>query len=201
MIVVDQKNRIYTLHTLHTSYQMKADQYDVLLHTYYGPKIENCDLSGLIQCGGRSFSPNPNEAGRNRDYSLDIMPQEYSTCGVGDFRLSSMELELPNGSHTADLRYEGFRLEKGKYELEGLPAFHCDGNEAETLIISLKDHAAQVRIPLSGFSQIRSGHDHVRRASPDGTVYGQRAASLRSTKYRQCARDIQPPAQSFCDSL
>lgn len=148
MIVIDQKNRIYTLHTLHTSYQMKADQYDVLLHTYYGPKIENCDLSGLIQCGGRSFSPNPNEAGRNRDYSLDIMPQEYSTCGVGDFRLSSMELELPNGSHTADLRYEGFRLEKGKYELEGLPAFHCDGNEAETLIISLKDHAAQVAVEL-----------------------------------------------------
>ncbi len=23
----------------------------------------------------------------NRTYSLDVMPQEYSTCGVGDFRL------------------------------------------------------------------------------------------------------------------
>lgn len=117
MIVLDQKNRIFTIHTLNTTYQMKADQYNVLLHTYYGPRIDDSDLSGMIQCGGRSFSPNPNEAGRNRDYSLDIMPQEYSTCGVGDFRLSSIEMELPNGSHTADLRYEGFRLEKGKYAL------------------------------------------------------------------------------------
>lgn len=123
MIVLDQENKIFTLHTLNTTYQMKADQYNVLLHTYYGTKIDNCDLSGLIQCGGRSFSPNPNEAGSNRDYSLDIMPQEYSTCGVGDFRVPSIEFELPEGSHTADLRYESYRLEKGKYALEGLPAF------------------------------------------------------------------------------
>ena len=39
MIVLDQENRIFTLHTKHTTYQIKADQYDVLLHTYYGPRI------------------------------------------------------------------------------------------------------------------------------------------------------------------
>lgn len=148
MIVLDEDKRIFTLHTLHTTYQMKADQYHVLLHTYYGPRIDDGDLSRLIQCGNRSFSPNPNEAGRSRDYSLDIMPQEYSTCGVGDFRLPSIEMELPNGSHTADLRYEGFRLEKGKYALEGLPAFYSEKEEAETLVIFLKDAAAQIAVEL-----------------------------------------------------
>lgn len=148
MIVLDKKNRIFTIHTLNTTYQMKADQYNVLLHTYYGPRMDGSDLSGLIQCGERSFSPNPNEAGKNRDYSLDVMPQEYSTCGVGDFRLPSIEMELPNGSHTADLRYEGFRLEKGKYALEGLPGFHCADDEAETLVVLLKDAAAQVLVEL-----------------------------------------------------
>ncbi len=148
MIVLDQENKIFTLHTLNTTYQMKADQYNVLLHTYYGTKIDSCDLSGLIQCGGRSFSPNPNEAGSNRDYSLDIMPQEYSTCGVGDFRVPSIEFELPEGSHTADLRYEGYRLEKGKYALEGLPAFFGIEDEAETLVVYLKDSAAQVLVEL-----------------------------------------------------
>ncbi len=148
MIVLDQDNRIFTLHTRNTTYQMKADQYNVLLHTYYGSRIDNCDLSGLIQCDGRSFSPNPNEAGSNRNYSLDVIPQEYSTCGVGDFRLPSIELELPSGSHTADLRYEGFRLEEGKYILEGLPGFYSVEDEAETLVISLKDSAARVTLEL-----------------------------------------------------
>lgn len=148
MIVLDQENRIFTLHTQNTTYQMKADQYNVLLHTYYGARIDNCDLSGLIQCGDRSFSPNPSEAGRNRDYSLDVMPQEYSTCGVGDFRLPSIELELPNGSHTADLRYAGSRLEKGKYAPEGLPGFYSIEDEAETLVVFLEDAAAQVTVEL-----------------------------------------------------
>ena len=63
MIVLDRENRIFTLHTLNTTYQMKADQYNVLLHTYYGSRIDGCDLSVLIQCNDRSFTPNPNEAG------------------------------------------------------------------------------------------------------------------------------------------
>ena len=148
MIVLDQENRVFTLHTLNTTYQMKADQYNVLLHTYYGSRLEDCDFSALIRCDDRSFTPNPSEAGNNRNYSLDVMPQEYSTCGVGDFRLPAIELELANGSHTADLRYEGFRLEKGKYTLEGLPGFYSTEDEAETLVIILKDIAAQVVLEL-----------------------------------------------------
>ncbi|MCI9679327.1 MAG: alpha-galactosidase [Oscillospiraceae bacterium] len=148
MIVLDQENRIFTLHTKHTTYQIKADQYDVLLHTYYGPRIDGADLSSLIQCAGRSFSPNPSQAGTNRTYSLDIMPQEYSTCGVGDFRLPSIELELPSGSHTCDLRYCGVQKQKGKYTLNGLPAFFAGEAEAETLIVHLNDAAAQVMVSL-----------------------------------------------------
>ena len=148
MIVLDQKNRIFTLHTQNTTYQMKADQYNVLLHTYYGSRIDGFDLSALIQYGDRSFTPNPSEAGTNRNYSLDVMPQEYSTCGVGDFRLPSIELELANGSHTADMRYEGFRLEKGKYAMEGLPGFYSNEDDTETLVITLKDAAAQVDMEL-----------------------------------------------------
>lgn len=148
MIVLDQENRIFTLHTLNTTYQMKADQYNVLLHTYYGPRIDNCDLSGLISCKDRSFSPNPSEAGENRSYSLDVMPQEYSGCGVGDYRLPSIELELPDGSHTASLRYAGFCLKKGKYMPKGLPAFYSVKDDVETLVIRLKDAAAEVMVEL-----------------------------------------------------
>ena len=121
MIAIDGNNRVFTLHTQNTTYQMKADRYQVLLHTYYGPRIQEGDLSYLIGYADRGFSPNPNEAGDNRAYSLDTLPQEYSTCGAGDFRLPSIEFELENGSRMADLRYVGFTLRRGKYALEGCP--------------------------------------------------------------------------------
>ena len=147
MIVLDQENNIFTLHTRNTTYQMKADQYRVLLHTYYGPRINGGDLSRLIQYADRGTSPNPNEAGHRRDYSLDTLPQEYSTCGVGDFRLPSIEFEPADGSRLADLRYAGHELQAGKYTLPGLPAFF-GGEEWETLVIHLIDSACKVSVKL-----------------------------------------------------
>ncbi len=37
-IIIDDENRIFTLQTQNTTYQMKADTQNVLLHTYYGEK-------------------------------------------------------------------------------------------------------------------------------------------------------------------
>ena len=110
--------------------------------------LSDGDLSFLLRRKDRGFSPNPNEAGGSRTFSLDTFPQEYSTCGVGDYRLPSIELELPNGSHTADLRYVGGEVRRGKYRLEGLPAFHGGEEEWETLSVILRDDAAQVEVEL-----------------------------------------------------
>ena len=76
MIVFNKENRVFTLHTRNTTYQMKADWHNILLHTYYGPRVSGGDLSYLIQYADRGFSPNPNEVGDKRDYSLDTLPQE-----------------------------------------------------------------------------------------------------------------------------
>ena len=146
MIIYNKANNTFTLHTRNTTYQMKVDQYGVLLHTYYGARVTDADLSYLIRQADRGFSPNPSEAGHCRTYSLDTLPQEYSTCGVGDFRLPSLELELADGSHIADLRYAGYEQRERKYALEGLPAFHGDGGE--TLVLFLEDAAAHVTVEL-----------------------------------------------------
>lgn len=146
MIVVDKQKLLFTLHTRGTTYQMKVDEYRVLLHTYYGARVGGADLSYLIRYIDRGFSPNPGELGHCRTYSLDTLPQEFSTCGVGDFRLPSVELELSDGSHIVDLRYTGFELRKGKYALEGLPAFH--GGGGETLVIRLEDAVTHIGVEL-----------------------------------------------------
>ena len=131
MIVLDKENRVFTLHTQNTTYQMKADRYHVLTHTYYGPRVAGGDLSYLVRYADRACAPNPSEAGLDRTYSLNTIPQEYSTCGVGDFRLPSIEVEYPDGSRVADLRLTGWKVERGKYELDGLPFFR--GAEGSTL--------------------------------------------------------------------
>lgn len=148
MIIQDNKNRIFTLQTRNTTYQMKADPKGVLLHTYYGPRIAGGDLSRLIRYADRGFSPNPDEAGEDRTYSLDTLPQEYSGAGAGDFRLPSLELELPDGSHVAQLRFAGAEVRRGKYALEGLPAFFSREDGADTLAVTLEDPVARVRVEL-----------------------------------------------------
>lgn len=180
MIVVDSENRVFTLHTQNTTYQMKADQYNVLLHTWYGPRISGIDLSCLIQYADRGFSPNPNELGDERDYSLDTLPQEYSTCGVGDFRLPSIEFEPEDGSRLADLRYVGHELRRGKYSLEGLPAF-WGGNEWETLVIRMEDSCAKMLVEL--YYGVLEQRDLITRAvrvvnKGEQTVRLRRCASL-----------------------
>ena len=181
MIIQDDKKRLFTLQTRNTTYQLKADQNGVLLHTYYGPKVQGGDLSRLIRFAARGFSPNPNEVGNDRTYSLDTLPQEYSGSGAGDFRLSSLELELPDGSYVADLRYVDAKLQSGKYKLEGLPAFFGSDEEADTLIITMEDAAAHVQVEL--LYGVFEAYDLITRAvrivnCGDKPVRLRRAASL-----------------------
>ena len=146
MIIYDDKSGTFTLHTRRTTYQMKADRYGVLLHLYYGPRVGEADLGYLLQYADRGFSPNPSGAGQDRSYSLDTLPQEYSTSGVGDFRLSCAEVEQADGSLLLDLRYAGYEIRPGKYRLEGLPAFFGQG--WETLSVLLRDPYSGVEAEL-----------------------------------------------------
>ena len=146
MIVYDKQSGTFTLHTCRTTYQMKADSHGVLLHLYYGPRLRDGDLGYLLQYADRGFSPNPSGSGADRVYSLDTLPQEYSTCGVGDYRLSAAEVEQTDGSLLLDLRYTGYGIRPGKYELEGLPAFHGQG--WETLSVILRDPSSGVEVEL-----------------------------------------------------
>lgn len=148
MIVYHEPSRTYTLHTKHSTYQLAVHPTGVVQHVYYGPRLRDCDLTGLLRYADRGFSPNPEEAGADRTFSLDTTPQEYSTCGVGDFRLPSIEFELPCGSRTADLRYARGQIRRGKYALEGLPAFYGGEEEWETLSVVLRDDAAQAEVEL-----------------------------------------------------
>ena len=83
-IRIEEATRLFSLETANTLYQMKADETGVLLHLWYGPKTGS-DMSYLVRTVNRGFCGNPYEAQDRLDYSLDTLPQEYATDGVGDY--------------------------------------------------------------------------------------------------------------------
>ena len=146
-IEFNQKNKVFQLNTENTTYQMKVDQYGVLLHLYYGSKIHG-DAEYIITYVDRGWSGNINDAGSDRNYTLDSLPLEYSGTGTGDFRNSTIMLENADGTDTCDLRYVSHEIVKGKYKLEGLPAVYASDEEAESLSIILRDSVSNVQVEL-----------------------------------------------------
>lgn len=139
-ILLDSTKRIFTLQTDHSMYQMKADKYGVLLHTWFGVKSSDFDYSYLITYADRGFSGNPYDVGNERTYSLDALPQEYPTYGSGDYRSCALKVRYPDGAFSCDLRFSDYKVRKGKYSLPGLPAvYETEDTKADTLIITLED--------------------------------------------------------------
>ena len=120
-IKYDEKSGIFFLHTKRTSYQMKVGRYGHLLHLYYGAATDE-PMDGVIKLADRGFSGNPYEAGLDRTYSLDALPQELPTRGTGDFRSPLLSVIDERGVYGCDLRFDSFEICEGKYELPGLPA-------------------------------------------------------------------------------
>ena len=146
-ITVQENGRLFTIHTKNTTYQMKADRYGVLLHLYYGRRTEG-SMEYLLTYGDRAFAGNINDAGEDRTYSLDFLPQEFPVSGTGDMRSPALIAEYGNGAVSCDLRFRSFRVIDGKYALCGLPAVYAAENEAQTLEIVLEDTAGMLEAKL-----------------------------------------------------
>ncbi len=146
-ISYDAESRVFRLETQNTTYQMQIGPVGHLLHLYYGrPVPEALDYRLLPRdCG---FSPNPYDLREHRGWSLDTLPQEYSSADNGDFRCPSLELRTASGFRGSDLRYAGHEIRKGKYNLVGLPSAFDREDDCETLSITLKDEAAGVAVEL-----------------------------------------------------
>lgn len=174
-----EKDGTFTLQTKNTTYQMKADRQGTLLHTYYGQKTDRTDKSYWICCRDRGFSGNP--YGMDRAYSLDTLPQEYSCFGTGDYRISALKVKNTDGSAASALRYVSHEITEGKYSLPGLPAAYGTKEEAQTLIVTMRDCATNLKVEL--YYGVLEEIDLITRAvritnDGEGNIVLQKAASL-----------------------
>lgn len=142
-----KEKQIFSIDTKNTTYQMKVDSYGFLLHLYYGAKV-NGAMDYLLTYADRGFSGNPAEAGSDRTYSLDVLPQEYPTWGTGDYRNAALIIQNADHSESCKLQYAGHAIKKGKYNLPGLPAVYAEENEAETLEIYMEDRVSNLKVTL-----------------------------------------------------
>lgn len=148
-IQISADERTFTLQTKQSSYQMMADAHDVLLHLYYGKKIKAENLEDRIYFSDAGYVGNPPEAGMDRTYSLNALPQELPGSGVGDFREDMIRLYHENGSCAADFRYEGYEIIDGAYTIPGMPAaYDLSEQKSQTLVLTMKEKASDVRVKL-----------------------------------------------------
>ncbi len=155
-ICIDEKQKLFTLHTLHTTYQMAADEYNLLRHLYYGPKAEGCAFY-LHVPADRGYAMQIPDAKNDRLYSPDVIPQEYPSQGSADMRCPAFAIINADGSCVSDLRYKSYRVLDGKYTLPRMPHVHISDEEMnnlpenerpETLAITLEDPISHVEVEL-----------------------------------------------------
>ena len=146
-IVYNETQKTITLHTKNTTYQMQIDKYGFLLHLYYGKKADGC-MDYLLTYYDRGFSGNPYDAGQDKTYSMDSLPQEFPSLGTGDYRTPACIIENTDHTHCSDFRYVSHNIKDGKYSLKGLPAVYANDDEAQTLEVVLEDCVTNVRAVL-----------------------------------------------------
>ena len=147
-IVYSKADRTFTIQTKNTTYQMQVDPYGFLLHLYYGKKTDGSCMDYLLTYYDRGFSGNPFDAGDDRTYSMDALPQEYPSYGTGDYRSTALIVENADGSTACDLRYRSHHIFNGKYKIPGLPAVYADETESQTLEIVMEDAVTGVEVTL-----------------------------------------------------
>lgn len=143
-MAIEFKNNIFLLSTADTSYMFRVDRYKHLEHLHYGDRvrIEDGDALGLKRKIMNGDTVLYNE--KDDVYSLDNMPLEYGSYGVGDFKEPSIEIEN-NGSFTCDFLYDSHEIKNEDIKIKDLPSsYGCE----ETLIVHLKDRVNRLSLDL-----------------------------------------------------
>lgn len=165
-IIYDTHQKLFHLNTKGSEYQIKINDYGMLLHTYYGAPVGGIDMSYLLKEIDRGFSGNSYECRSRRGLSPDTLSFEYSTQGAGDYRINALGVVLSNGSRTCDLRYKTHTIYDGIYTIDNMPYVRpSNENSSEgqtlkevsgdrtdnveaTLIIVLEDKVAGIEASL-----------------------------------------------------
>ena len=140
MIQYNESKMLFHLQGPTYSYLMGVRN-GVLMQYYWGGRLPNDEIEGLIECLGEAAS---------FDTSHSRQPLVVPTQEKGYFGQRALNVVNPEGDDVLSLRYQGYRILPGKKLLCGLPASYVETeDEADTLEIDLKDELTGVAVTLS----------------------------------------------------
>ena len=148
-MAISVTDTLFRLDTAELTYLFQRNAFGHLEHLHFGPRLKGTDadpesLRFKHELTHGSAVLYDEEA--DPSYCLEEIPLEWSGVGKGDFRVSPIELKLPDGSFTCDFVYDSHRVEAGAPNMETL--VQSTGEGAETLIVTLKERVFSVYLDL-----------------------------------------------------
>lgn len=128
------RENCFILETDNTSYIIRQNN-GLLIQLYYGSQITMANPMPLEHKQAVSYGVEVVYQKETSPLSLDTTCLDWTPVNKSDYRAQAVEVFGPNG-YTSDMRYIGYRIEKGSIPPEGMPGAYA-GNE--TLIITLSD--------------------------------------------------------------
>ncbi len=116
---------------------------------HYGPAVSMEDGQALRYKRTMPYGSQVMYTPEDESYCLDNVPLNWSGIGKGDFRLTPLELIMPDGSFTSDFIYECHEIHKGSHPAKTLPCAYADEeNHAQSLVLHMKDKVYDLRLRL-----------------------------------------------------
>lgn len=148
MIIIN--DNCFFLHTKHSTYAFRITQYGHLEHLYYKERLDCSDASAAQALSLKRTAQTGSTIAYSQEdlnYSLDIIPLEFSSPGCGDFRNSPLEAVMPDGCYSCDFIYDSHTVTMGSMPAETLPCAYGT-EDVMTLCITLKDARNKTEIDL-----------------------------------------------------
>jgi len=139
---------LFKLETKDLHYMFRVLPTGQLEHLYIGNKLIDQDMTVLqqkITAGAGSQIIYEKDGAQA---FLDLTPLEYSGIGKGDFRLSPLEVKMPDQTFVSDFIYDHHKIIKGVYQSQALPYAKAEAEQAETLIITMIDQHVNCELDL-----------------------------------------------------
>lgn len=162
--MIEVKNGLFHIFTEKTSYVIGVRE-KTLFHLYWGKRLHgDLDFNDfLITDKVHLWACRDMKIG-SEEASTEALPMEYPVFGSPDLRNPALSLRYDDGSSITKLSYVKYEKISGKPQLEGLPATYAESaDEAETLIITLRDEVKNVVVEL--YYSVFYGYDAITRSA------------------------------------
>lgn len=126
-IEVQAEGRAFSLNAYGMNYAFHVDATGELVHDHFGtPAVVTPTEVGPEHISGWATR-------------LTDEKREFPDAGRGDFRLPAIHIRTGAGHTVTEFKYQGYKVQAGKPELEGLPATFGGERDVATLIVTLAD--------------------------------------------------------------